>query len=130
MLIFFGILIVIACILLGFFVLVQNPKGGGLAGNLGGFGNQVMGVRQTTDVLEKGTWILAAVIAVLCLTSTVFIGSGSGSNGSVPQSASERAQGTAPASNSVTLPGTGTAQPAQPQQQSAQPATTAPDSTK
>ncbi len=114
MLIFFGILIVIACILLGFFVLVQNPKGGGLAGNLGGFGNQVMGVRQTTDVLEKGTWVLAAVIAVLCLTSTVFIGSAGGSNNSgMPQSASERAQGAAPApSNSVTLPNTG-GQPAQ-----------------
>lgn len=113
MLIFFGILIVIACILLGFFVLVQNPKGGGLAGNLGGFGNQVMGVRQTTDVLEKGTWVLAAVIAVLCLTSTVFIGSaGSSSNSGMPQSASERAQGAAPATNSVTLPNAA-GQPAQ-----------------
>ncbi|RPD38337.1 preprotein translocase subunit SecG [Chitinophaga barathri] len=76
MLIFFGILIVVACILLGFFVLVQNPKGGGLSGSFGGFGNQVMGVRQTTDVLEKGTWILAAVIAVLCLTSAMFVGKG------------------------------------------------------
>lgn len=107
MLIFFGILIVIACILLGFFVLVQNPKGGGLAGNLGGFGNQVMGVRQTTDVLEKGTWILAAVIAVLCLTSTMFIGAGTATN-DMPQSASERSQGaapvTAPAGNNVVLP--------------------------
>jgi preprotein translocase subunit SecG len=76
MLIFFGILIVLACILLGFFVLVQNPKGGGLSGSFGGFGNQVMGVRQTTDVLEKGTWILAAVIAVLCLTSAMFVSKG------------------------------------------------------
>lgn len=76
MLIFFGILIVVACVLLGFFVLVQNPKGGGLSGSFGGFGNQVMGVRQTTDVLEKGTWILASVIAVLCLTSAMFIGKG------------------------------------------------------
>lgn len=78
MLIFFGILIVVACILLGFFVLVQNPKGGGLSGTFGGFGNQVMGVRQTTDVLEKGTWILAAAIAILCLTSTVFVNKGAG----------------------------------------------------
>jgi preprotein translocase subunit SecG len=67
MLLLFGIVIILACVLLGFFVLVQNPKGGGLSGTFGGFGNQVMGVRQTTDVLEKGTWILAAIIAVLCL---------------------------------------------------------------
>lgn len=76
MLLIFGILIILACVLLGFFVLVQNPKGGGLAGTLGGFGNQVMGVRQTTDVLEKGTWILSAIIAVLCLTSSLFISRG------------------------------------------------------
>jgi len=35
-----------------------------------------MGVRQTTDVLEKGTWILAALIAVLCMTSSMFISKG------------------------------------------------------
>lgn len=118
MLIFFGILIVIACILLGFFVLVQNPKGGGLAGNLGGFGNQVMGVRQTTDVLEKGTWVLAAVIAVLCLTSTMFTGSTSG-GGNMPQSASERAQGAVPAPSSTPLPGAAQQQQAVPVQQPA-----------
>jgi preprotein translocase subunit SecG len=73
MLLIFGILIILACVLLGFFVLIQNPKGGGLSGTFGGFGNQVIGVRQTTDVLEKGTWILAAIIAVLCLTSTFFV---------------------------------------------------------
>ncbi|WPV63737.1 preprotein translocase subunit SecG [Chitinophaga sp. LS1] len=76
MLLIFGILIILACVLLGFFVLVQNPKGGGLSGSFGGFGNQVMGVRQTTDVLEKGTWILAAIIAVLCMSSSIFISKG------------------------------------------------------
>lgn len=80
MLIFFGIVLVIACVLLGFFVLIQNPKGGGLSGSFGGFGNQVIGVRQTTDVLEKGTWILAAIIGVLCLTSKIFIGTGAIAN--------------------------------------------------
>ncbi|MFY0254627.1 preprotein translocase subunit SecG [Chitinophaga sp. 30R24] len=74
MLIIFGILIILASVLLGFFVLIQNPKGGGLSGALGGVGNQVIGVRQTTDVLEKGTWILAVIIAVLCLTAPFFIG--------------------------------------------------------
>lgn len=97
MLIFFGILIVVACVLLGFFVLVQNPKGGGLSGSFGGFGNQVMGVRQTTDVLEKGTWVLAGLIAILCLTSTMFVTKGTGGV-QKGQSTIEQSAGTAPAS--------------------------------
>ncbi len=70
----FVILIVLAAVGLGFIVLIQNPKGGGLAGNVGGLSNQLMGVKQTTDVLEKGTWIFASIIAVLALTSTLFLG--------------------------------------------------------
>jgi|SRR5579875_59303 len=77
MTILFLILIIIASIVLSLIVLVQNPKGGGLAGNIAGFSNQFMGVKQTNDVLEKGTWIFAAVIAVLCITSTFFISKGS-----------------------------------------------------
>jgi len=69
----FVILIIIAAVILGFIVLVQNPKGGGLSGNIAGFSNQFMGVKQTTDVLEKGTWLFAAIIGVLCLASTLFI---------------------------------------------------------
>ena len=76
--IFFVILLVLACGILGLIVLVQNPKGGGLAGNVGGFSNQLMGVKQTTDVLEKGTWVLAAVVALLCLFSSVFTHTSSG----------------------------------------------------
>src|ERR1051325_380681 len=72
----FVILVILACVILSLIVLVQNPKGGGLAGNIAGFSNQFMGVKQTTDVLEKGTWIFAAVIGVLCLISTMFISGG------------------------------------------------------
>jgi preprotein translocase subunit SecG len=75
MTIIFLILVILASAILGFIVLVQNPKGGGLSGNIAGFSNQFMGVKQTTDVLEKGTWIFAGVIGVLCLFSTVFISS-------------------------------------------------------
>jgi preprotein translocase subunit SecG len=71
--IFFVILIVLACVILGLIILVQNPKGGGLAGNVGGFSNQLMGVKQTTDYLEKGTWMLAVVVALLSLFSSVFV---------------------------------------------------------
>jgi preprotein translocase subunit SecG len=80
----FVILIILSSVVLGLIVLVQNPKGGGLAGNIAGFSNQFMGVKQTTDVLEKGTWIFAAVIGVLCLFSSFFIsGSAGGSNNSL-----------------------------------------------
>jgi preprotein translocase subunit SecG len=72
----FIILIILASVVLSLIVLVQNPKGGGLAGNIAGFSNQFMGVKQTNDVLEKGTWIFAALIAVLCITSTFFIAGG------------------------------------------------------
>jgi len=61
----FLILIIAACFGLGFMVLIQNPKGGGLNANVGGISNNFMGVKQTTDVLEKGTWVFAALIAVL-----------------------------------------------------------------
>jgi preprotein translocase subunit SecG len=73
MVLLFVILILVACILLGLVILVQNPKGGGLAGNVAGFSNQFMGVKQTTDVLEKGTWVLAVVVALLCIFSAVFV---------------------------------------------------------
>ncbi|MFC4261982.1 preprotein translocase subunit SecG [Ferruginibacter yonginensis] len=73
MLVIFGILIIVASVILGFIVLIQNPKGGGLSGSLSGISNQLMGVKQTTDVLEKGTWIFAAVVGILCLVSPAFI---------------------------------------------------------
>jgi preprotein translocase subunit SecG len=79
----FIILLLIASFVLGFVVLVQNPKGGGLSGTIAGFNNQFMGVKQTTDVLEKGTWIFAAVVGLLCLVSSLFI-SGTGSNSAQP----------------------------------------------
>jgi len=80
MLIVFGVIIIIASIILGLIILIQNPKGGGLSSSFGGLGNQLMGVKQTTDVLEKGTWLFAAIIGVLCLTSAMFIPKTGGSS--------------------------------------------------
>ena len=76
----FFILIIVCAFVLGFIILVQNPKGGGLAGNIAGFSNQFMGVKQTNDVLEKGTWIFSSVIAILCLFSTFFMSGSTNSN--------------------------------------------------
>lgn len=68
----FTVLIVIACLVLSFFVLIQSPKGGGLAGNFGSMSTQVMGVKQSSDVMEKGTWISIALIAALCIVLVSF----------------------------------------------------------
>lgn len=114
MTILFLILIIIACIVLSLVVLVQNPKGGGLASNVGGFSNQFMGVKQTTDVLEKGTWVFAALIAILCIASTFFISGGEAVNdrlnnvGTTPIPAQRPA---AAPQNTTTLPGTGITTP-------------------
>ena len=60
----FVILIVIASILMIGIVLIQESKGGGLASNFSS-SNQIMGVRKTTDFIEKATWGLA-IAMVLC----------------------------------------------------------------
>ena len=63
------VLIVIAALLLGLVVLVQNPKGGGLSAGFAG-STQIGGVKRTADFLEKATWYLGIALFVLCLAST------------------------------------------------------------
>ena len=66
------ILIVFVAVLMCGIVLIQNSKGGGLASSFAS-SNQIMGVRKTTDFLEKATWTLAGVIAALCVFSAYFL---------------------------------------------------------
>ncbi|MEE4285887.1 MAG: preprotein translocase subunit SecG [Mariniphaga sp.] len=66
------VLIFIVCVLLVLIVLVQNSKGGGLASNFQS-SNQIMGVRKTTDFLEKATWVLAGALLVLSIMGSAFI---------------------------------------------------------
>ena len=65
------ILIVIASVLLILLVLVQNSKGGGLSAGFSST-NQIMGVRKTTDFLEKATWGLVAFVVVLSVATVAF----------------------------------------------------------
>ncbi len=69
MYIFCIVLILIASVLIILAVLAQSPKSG-MAANFGA-SNQVMGVRQTADFLEKFTWGLAISIVVLSLAATM-----------------------------------------------------------
>jgi preprotein translocase subunit SecG len=70
------IFIVLAAILMILTVLVQKSKGGGLASGFSS-SNQIMGVRKTTDFLEKLTWGLAGTIIVLSIFTAKFTASDS-----------------------------------------------------
>ncbi|MEM7101774.1 MAG: preprotein translocase subunit SecG [Bacteroidota bacterium] len=73
------ILIALDCVLLMGIVLIQNPKGGGLDSTFGGSGgaSQVLGAARTTDFIEKLTWGLAIALFVLCLITSLVVGTGS-----------------------------------------------------
>ena len=73
MIILATIIILLTCAVLAFFVLIQNPKGGGLTGSFGSVSSQIMGVKQSGDVMEKGTWTAMGVIAALCIVSVMFL---------------------------------------------------------
>ena len=70
---FLIVLILIASVLMVLAVLVQNPKSG-MASNFGA-SNQVMGVRQTADFLEKFTWGASIAIVVLSFAATIAMSS-------------------------------------------------------
>ncbi|KPK87602.1 MAG: preprotein translocase subunit SecG [Bacteroides sp. SM23_62_1] len=67
-----SVIVLIICVLLILIVLVQNSKGGGLAANFQG-STQIMGVRRTTDFLEKSTWTLAVALMLLCVLGSIVI---------------------------------------------------------
>ena len=53
--------------------MVQNPKGGGLSSSFGGGGQQIGGVQNTTDFLDRSTWVLATLLLVLILLSNSMV---------------------------------------------------------
>ncbi|MDR0973897.1 MAG: preprotein translocase subunit SecG [Prevotellaceae bacterium] len=66
------ILMVIASLLMCLVVLIQNSKGGGLASSFAS-SNQIMGVRKTTDFLEKATWSIAGFMVAVSILSAYFL---------------------------------------------------------
>lgn len=78
------ILIMLASILMCFIVLIQNSKGGGLASGFAS-SNQIMGVRKTTDFLEKATWSLAVFMVVVSIIATYTLPEATVSNESLLQ---------------------------------------------
>ena len=66
------VLIIIVSIVMALFVLIQNPKGGGLASGFSG-ASQIGGVQKTADFLEKGSWAMMIALFVLCIVSASFL---------------------------------------------------------
>ena len=62
----FLVLILIAAVLMIGIVLIQESKGGGLASNFSS-SNAIMGVRKTTDFIEKATWGLAIAMVLFSI---------------------------------------------------------------
>jgi len=111
--VFISILVIIVCVLLMLVVLIQNPKGG--LDSAFSTNNQVMGVRKTTDFLEKATWTLGILLVVISVASAVVTG---GDNAGVAQDEAQSKMTeqidekslpvAAPAANGIPLPDAGT----------------------
>ena len=108
--ILFVVLIVIASLLMIGIVLIQESKGGGLASNFSS-SNAIMGVRKTTDFVEKATWGLAAAMVVFSIICA-YVAPVSSSETSVMEKAATETQTT----NPNTTPGFGASQQQAPAQ--------------
>lgn len=79
------VLIALVCVLLMGAVLIQNPKGGGIDSTFGGAAsNQVFGAAKSADFIEKITWYLAIALFILCIITTLMVGTDGGASGGVP----------------------------------------------
>ena len=70
---FITILILVISVLLAIVVLIQKPKGGGLSSSFGSIGQQILGARRSTDIIEKITWSFAVLLLVFTLSLSLFI---------------------------------------------------------
>ena len=96
------VIIVILAVFLCFIVTIQNSKGGGLAAGFAS-SNQIMGVRKTTDILEKTTWTLIASIAVLSVITAYVAKPKAVNTGSVMDGEAVETQIVNPESSSTTF---------------------------
>ena len=85
----FVILIVLASLCMIGIVLIQESKGGGLASAFGS-ANSVMGVRQTTNFIEKTTWGLAIAMVVISIACAYVAPSASAEGSVIEKAATEQ----------------------------------------
>lgn len=99
-------LIVLASILMVVIVVIQESKGGGLASNFSS-SNAIMGVRKTTDVIEKTTWGLAIAMVMLSIACAYVV-----PRASSEQSVLEKTATETQTTNPNTTPGFGASEQA------------------
>ena len=109
----FVVLIVLVSILMIGIVLVQESKGGGLSSQFSS-SNQIMGVRKTTDFIEKATWTLAGAMVVLSIVCAYVAPVAQTEESVIEKAATEQS-----ATNPNNLPGFGASQKEAPAQQQA-----------
>lgn len=96
------VLIIIASILLVLLVLMQNPKGGGLSTDFGS-AQQLGGVKQTNDFVEKATWSLAGIIGILSIAMTLMYHEPTGIPANDATQETEQSTSNAPGSSTAPL---------------------------
>mgnify|MGYP000765315875 FL=1 len=107
-------LMVLAAVLMCFVVLVQNSKGGGLSSSFAA-SNQIMGVRKTTDFIEKLTWGLAGFMVVISIAASyVLPGTTQSSSVIMEQAIKEQATNPLNAPAGFAAPQTGAAETSAP----------------
>ena len=110
------VLILIVALLMGLVILLQNGKGGGLAGIAsGGQTTQILGARQAPDFLEKATWTLGGSFLVLCLLTSLVIPRAGAGRSILQERAGDLPAAPAPGATlpGPAAPGAATAPPAQ-----------------
>ncbi len=110
---FLSILIIIVCALLILIVLIQNPKGGGIASNFVST-SQFIGARQQVELIEQITWGFVGGLVVLCIAFAAIVGTG---NKQAETKESIVGKSEMPASGGNSMPGGMPAQQQQPAQQ-------------
>ena len=94
---------IIAAALMIVIVLIQNPKGGGLAANFSS-SNQIFGVQRTSEGVEKLTWIFAALILFVSLAASSYNGQSSSKGGATTSDSKMKELMDAPAQKSAPAP--------------------------
>ncbi len=85
-------------------VLIQESKGGGLSAGFS-TGNQLLGVRKTTDFIEKATWALAGAMVVISVICAYVAPTANANQSIIERTATENSQ-----ANPNNLPGFGASQ--------------------
>ena len=90
-------LIILFSVLLVFVILAQNSKGGGLTSQFGGSSaSNIIGIKKTSDLLEKLTWSFIIGIMLLCLSVNFITPNTGGPSNDILDKAGEQAPVTQP----------------------------------